>query len=156
MVILVFMYVSCNDFFKIWLLKSFFFHVFFFKTWWNKFHVEEQLMYTHTCIQEAHTWTPMYTWDRTRQSSNSVENILSTNTSNSRHRKEKLICGYVLKKNRLLLKHRECSISQSFHDCKARVKRRRKKVMSEAAKFVFPSSNVSAHWSLNHSHGLLK
>lgn len=75
---------------------------------------------------------------------NSVEKILSINTSNIRHRKEKLICGYVLKKNGLLLKHRECSISQSFHDCKARVQRRRKKVMSEAPKFVFPSSNVSA------------
>lgn len=75
--------------------------------------------------------------------------LLSRNTCNIKYTKEKLICGCLLKEKKIdyfLKPENTASLwKQSFHGCKTRVKKRRKKGMSEAAKFIFPSSNVSAH-----------
>lgn len=136
--------------FKIGLLKSFLFHIFSLKQDGINcilnnipcvhIHTHKIHAYTHKTEQDR-----KFRWD-------GKHTLLNTNTCNIRYIKEKLICACVLQKNRLLPKPGEHSIPQNFHGFQVRVRWRRRKVVSAAAKIVFPASDVTAHWSLSHSH----
>lgn len=76
-----------------------------------------------------------------------------------RHKGETSLGCMLTEETRWLSKSRDYSISQEtkFPWLQGQSQKEKgKKAMSGAAKFVFPSWNVSAHWWLNHFHGLLK
>lgn len=167
-----------NEFSKFDLLKSFIYPCFvyscFFKTRWNKF--QWGTIYacacTHTC-EHTHTRTHLninthiHTWTckqhshhahKTEQERKFRYNAkhLRRNISNIGSLKEKSNLGLGVGKKFITSKAKRIQHLSKFPWLQGQSQEGKTRVTSGAVKFVFPSSNVSAHWSLNLSHSLLK
>lgn len=81
---------------------------------------------------------------------------LRRNISNIGSVKEKSNLGLRVGKKFITSKAKRIQHLSKFPWLQGQSQEGKTKVTSGAVKFVFPSSNVSAHWSLNLSHSLLK
>lgn len=166
------MYVSIEWVFKIWPFKIFHLSMFclfmFLQNKMKQIPVRNNLcMCTHTHVHNlnmkshVHTWTckqyshHAYKTEQERKFKYNAKH-LRRNISNIGSLKEKSNLGLRVGKKFITSKAKRTQHLSKFPWLQGQSQEGKTKVMSGAVKFVFPSSNVSAHWSLNLSHSLLK